>query len=42
MPGSPTVLIKNQPALNNSCKLMCNWGGVISVANPGCATVTIP
>lgn len=30
-PGSPTVLVGGVPALNNSCKLMCNWGGVISV-----------
>lgn len=34
-PGSPTVLIANKPALNNSSKLMCSWGGVISVNNPG-------
>ncbi|MBK6327317.1 MAG: DUF4280 domain-containing protein [Chloroflexi bacterium] len=38
-PGSPTVMIKNKPALNNTCKLMCNWGGVISVVNAGQATV---
>lgn len=35
VPGSLTVLIKNQPALNNSSKCMCNWGGVISMTNPG-------
>lgn len=38
-PGSPTVMIKNKPALNSTCKLMCNWGGVISVVNAGQATV---
>ncbi len=38
-PGSPTVMIKNKPALNNTCKLMCNWGGVISVVKAGQATV---
>ena len=38
-PGSPTVMIKNKPALNNTCKLMCNWGGVISVVNAGQATL---
>jgi hypothetical protein len=32
-------MIKNKPALNNTCKLMCNWGGVISVVNAGQATV---
>ncbi len=41
-PGSPTVLIKNQPALNNSSKLMCNWGGVISIINPGTIKTMIP
>jgi hypothetical protein len=41
-PGSPTVLIKNQQALNNSSKLMCNWGGVISVLNPGTTKTMVP
>ncbi|WP_071777046.1 DUF4280 domain-containing protein [Synechococcus sp. PCC 7335] len=41
-PGSPTVLINNLPALNNSSKCMCTWGGVISILNPGQATVQIP
>ncbi len=40
-PGSPTILIKKKPALNNSCKAMCNWGGVISVTNPGQMTVNV-
>ena len=34
-PGCPTVLISNKPALNDSSKLMCAWGGVISINNPG-------
>lgn len=38
-PGSPTVTIGKKPALNNTCKLMCTWGGVISVTNAGQATV---
>lgn len=42
MPGSPTVLIGNMPALNNSSKLMCNWGGVISINVPGQFTVMVP
>jgi hypothetical protein len=42
VPGSPTVLIGNMPALNNSCKLMCNWGGVIQVLVPGQFTVMVP
>ncbi|QGZ64850.1 DUF4280 domain-containing protein [Paraburkholderia acidisoli] len=33
-PGSPTVLIGSLPALQNSSKLMCMWGGVIQVVAP--------
>ena len=40
--GSPTVLIANMPALNNSSTLMCMWGGVIQIVNPGETTVMIP
>lgn len=40
--GAPTVLVGNMPALNESSKLMCNWGGVIQVVNPGQTTVMIP
>lgn len=35
LPGSVTVLTGNVPTLNNTYKLMCNWGGVISVVTPG-------
>lgn len=35
IPGSPTVLVNNFPAINANCKLMCTWGGMISAANPG-------
>jgi hypothetical protein len=41
VPGSPTVLIGNMPAVNNSCKLMCNWGGIIQVVAPGQFTVMV-
>ena len=41
-PGSPTVLLGNFPALNNSSKCMCTWAGVISILNPGQFTVQIP
>lgn len=34
-PGNPKVLLGNMPTLNNSSKLMCNWGGVISILSPG-------
>jgi hypothetical protein len=40
-PGSPTVQIGNQPALNNSSKLSCTWGGVIGIDMPGQFTVAI-
>lgn len=40
-PGSPTVMVGNQPAVNNTCKLMCNWAGVIQVASPGQTTEMI-
>ncbi len=41
-PGCTTVLIGNKPALNNSSKLMCSWGGVISVNMPGQTNVQEP
>ncbi len=41
-PGSPTVLINNFPALNDSSKCMCAWGGVISINFAGQVTVQIP
>ena len=42
VPGSPTVMIGNKPALNNSSKCMCNWAGMISVVTPGQFTVNVP
>jgi hypothetical protein len=41
-PGSPTVTISGKLALNSSSTLMCNWGGVISVTNPGQQMVNVP
>ena len=41
-PGSPTVLIGNMPALNNSSKAMCAYAGVISITVPGQFTVMVP
>jgi hypothetical protein len=35
IPGSPTVEIGKMPALNNTCKCMCDWGGVITITNAG-------
>ena len=41
MPGAPTTLIGNMPALDNSSKLMCIWGGVISFVYPGQTTTQV-
>lgn len=42
IPGCPKVLIGGNPALDNTCKCMCNWAGVISVTMPGQMQVEIP
>jgi hypothetical protein len=42
IPGSPKVLIGGVPALNNSSKLCCSWGGVIGINVPGQFKVSIP
>lgn len=34
-PGSPKVTVGKMPAVDQTCKLMCNWGGVIQVVSPG-------
>lgn len=41
-PGSPTVMIGNMPALNDTSKCMCTWAGVISITFPGQVTIDIP
>ena len=41
-PGSATVLIANKPALNDTSKLTCAWGGVISINNAGQMKHQIP
>lgn len=40
-PGSPTVLIGGKPALNNSCKLTCMWGGMIQISYPGTVNIQV-
>jgi hypothetical protein len=35
VPGSPTVQIANMPALTNSCKAVCTYGGMIQFSMPG-------
>lgn len=41
-PGSPTVMIGNQVALNSTSKCMCAWAGVISVTQPGQMPCEVP
>jgi hypothetical protein len=42
VPGALTVLIGNQPALDNTSTLLCAWGGIIAVAEPGQMQTEIP
>jgi hypothetical protein len=42
IPGVPTLLVGNMPAVDNTCTCMCVWGGVVSVMMPGQFTEMIP
>ena len=42
VPGAPTVILGGNPTLDNTCTLMCMWGGVIEVVSPGEVTVSVP
>lgn len=42
MPGAPTVLIANMPALDNVSKCMCSYGGVIAFSAAGTVKTMIP
>ena len=42
VPGGPTVLLGGNPTLDNQCKLMCTWAGIIQVVSPGEFTVSVP
>lgn len=42
VPGAPTVLVANKPALNQNSKAICAWGGIIQISNPGNMNVMIP
>ena len=35
IPGNPKVLVGGLPALTSDGKLMCAWGGLISITMPG-------
>ena len=41
-PGALTVQIANQPALDNISVCLCNWAGVVTVADPGQMSEMIP
>lgn len=34
-PGAVKTNVGKKPALLDNCKLTCNWGGMISITNPG-------
>lgn len=35
LPGHPRVSVGRYPALTDSCRLMCLWGGMISLTSAG-------
>lgn len=41
-PGSPSVLVNNNPVLNNVSKAMCAYAGVIQITNPGQQSIQVP
>lgn len=41
MPGNPTVMVGNTPALTAQSRLMCAWGGVIQISAPGQMMTTV-
>jgi len=41
-PGSPTMLLANMPALNDTSKCTCAWAGVIEITDAGQSTTDIP
>lgn len=41
-PGAATMLIGGVPALDNVSTCMCNWGGVVSIAQPATIKTMIP
>ena len=42
IPGQATVILCNTPALDDTSKLICIWGGVIEFVAPGQVTHQIP
>lgn len=42
VPGSPTVLVGGKPAVNQDCKCMCAYGGVVQITSPGQTKTMVP
>lgn len=42
VPGAPTVMIGNVPALDNTSQCMCMWAGVVSIVNPATTHTDVP
>ncbi len=42
VPGAPTVLIGQFPALNNTSQCMCTWGGLITISMAATTRTMIP
>lgn len=42
VPGSPTVTIGGKPAVNQTCKCMCAYAGVVQITNPGQTKAMVP
>ncbi|MGN0330853.1 MAG: DUF4280 domain-containing protein [Kineothrix sp.] len=42
VPGSPTVLVGGKPAVNQGCKCMCAYGGVVQITSPGQTKTMVP
>jgi hypothetical protein len=40
-PGSPTVTVRGQPALNNTSTCACTIGGAITITDPGTTKETV-
>ena len=40
--GVPTVQVCGKPLLNNTTKLMCQWGGMISISLTPAQTINTP
>ncbi len=41
-PGTPTILVCGKPMLGSTSRLMCMWGGMISVSSAPTQTIKTP